>query len=53
MKGRADVLQRVVDAVESGTVTPVVDRVFSLDDVVAAHRYMEEDRAAGKLVLLP
>jgi len=32
---------------------PHVDRVFGLDEIVAAHRYMEEDRASGKLVVVP
>ena len=50
--GRA-VLQRVVDEVEAGTYRPNVDRVFGLDDIVAAHQYMENDEATGKLVLVP
>jgi hypothetical protein len=29
-----------------------VDRVFALDDIVAAHRYTEADRATGKVVVL-
>ena len=29
-----------------------VGRVFHLDDIVAAHRTMEESRAGGKLVVL-
>lgn len=47
IKGRADLLQRVADRVPA----PVVDRVFDLDDIVAAHRYMEADAAAGKVVV--
>ncbi|MGW3097583.1 zinc-binding dehydrogenase [Streptomyces sp. NPDC001102] len=39
--------------VPAGTYRPNVDRVFALDDIVAAHRFMEDDRAAGQLVLLP
>jgi NADPH:quinone reductase-like Zn-dependent oxidoreductase len=49
----ATVLQRVVDEVEAGVYRPNVDRVFGLDDIVAAHRYMENDEAAGKVVVLP
>lgn len=49
----APALQRIVDEVEAGVHRPVVDRVFRLDDVAAAHRFMEADRAAGKLVLVP
>jgi NADPH:quinone reductase-like Zn-dependent oxidoreductase len=47
------VLQRVVREVEAGVYRPNVDRVFGLDDIVAAHRYMEDNQATGKLVVLP
>lgn len=49
----APVLQRIVDEVEAGVYRPNLDRVFRLDDIVAAHRYMETDQATGKLVVLP
>ncbi|GAB3893017.1 zinc-binding dehydrogenase [Kibdelosporangium lantanae] len=51
--GATPVLQRVVDEVEAGVYQPNVDRVYALDDVVAAHRYMEGDNATGKVVLVP
>jgi NADPH:quinone reductase-like Zn-dependent oxidoreductase len=47
------VLQRVVDQVEAGVYRPNLDRVFDLDDIAAAHRYMENNEATGKLVVLP
>lgn len=50
--GRAT-LQRVVGNVEAGVYRPNIDRVVGLDDIVAAHRHMEDNRAAGKVVLLP
>jgi NADPH:quinone reductase-like Zn-dependent oxidoreductase len=55
IKGSAGrtVLQRVVNEVEAGVYRPNVDRVFGLDDIVAAHRYMENNRATGKVVVLP
>jgi NADPH:quinone reductase-like Zn-dependent oxidoreductase len=49
----AAVLERVVRNVEAGVYRPNVDRVYGLDDVAAAHRYMEDNRATGKVVLLP
>jgi NADPH:quinone reductase-like Zn-dependent oxidoreductase len=49
----ATVLRRVVHEVEAGVYRPNLDRVFRLDDIVAAHRYMENDGATGKLVVLP
>jgi NADPH:quinone reductase-like Zn-dependent oxidoreductase len=49
----ATVLQRVVREIEAGVYRPNVDRVFGLDDIVAAHRYMENDQATGKVVVVP
>jgi len=55
MKGSAGatVLQRVVHEVEAGVYRPNVDRVFSLVDIVAAHGYMENNQATGKVVVVP
>jgi NADPH:quinone reductase-like Zn-dependent oxidoreductase len=53
VKGSAAMLQRVVDAVEAGVYRPNLDRVFGLADIVAAHRYMENDEATGKVVVVP
>jgi len=33
------------------TVTPIIEKVFPIDEVVEAHRMMEEDRHFGKIVL--
>jgi NADPH2:quinone reductase len=30
-----------------------LDRVFAMDEIADAHRYMEANRAAGKVVVLP
>jgi NADPH:quinone reductase-like Zn-dependent oxidoreductase len=49
----AAVLERVVRNVEAGIYRPNVDRVYPLDDVAAAHRYMEDNQATGKVVILP
>ncbi|HEU5420993.1 MAG TPA: zinc-binding dehydrogenase [Streptosporangiaceae bacterium] len=45
-------LQRIIREVEAGVYRPGIGRVFGLDDIVAAHRCMEDNRAAGKLVLV-
>jgi NADPH:quinone reductase-like Zn-dependent oxidoreductase len=47
------VLQRIVREVKAGLYRPNVDRVYGLDDIVAAHRYMESNQATGKIVVLP
>jgi NADPH:quinone reductase-like Zn-dependent oxidoreductase len=53
IKGSTTVLQRIVDEVESGLYRPNISRVFGLDEIVAAHHYMETNQATGKLVTLP
>ena len=55
LKGSAGntVLQRVVRQVEAEVYRPNIDRVLGLDDIVAAHRHMEDNQATGKLVLVP
>ena len=35
----------------SGSFKPVVDKVFELDDIVEAHRYMESSAQVGKIVV--
>ncbi|EWM10495.1 oxidoreductase [Kutzneria sp. 744] len=47
------VLQRVIHEVEAGAYRPNIDRVVALDSIVSAHRHMEDNAAAGKLVLVP
>lgn len=47
----ANVLRRVVREVEAGAYRPNVDRVFALEEIVAAHRYMEGGQASGKVVV--
>ncbi|HEY4456767.1 MAG TPA: zinc-binding dehydrogenase [Pseudonocardiaceae bacterium] len=53
MQGNTTALQRIVDEVEAGAYRPNLDRVFGLDDIVAAHHYMEDNRATGKVVVVP
>ncbi len=45
-------LQRFIDAVVVGRISLNIDRVFRFSEIVEAHRYMEENRASGKLVVL-
>jgi NADPH:quinone reductase-like Zn-dependent oxidoreductase len=45
-------LDELVEQVAAGTLPVQVGRVFKLDDIVEAHRYMEENRAGGKIVVL-
>jgi NADPH:quinone reductase len=43
--------ERILPLFSTGRIRPVLDRVFPYDDVVAAHRYLEENRSFGKVVL--
>jgi NADPH:quinone reductase-like Zn-dependent oxidoreductase len=39
------------DLMQAGTVTPVIDRRYSLSEVPAAIRYLELGHARGKVVI--
>jgi NADPH:quinone reductase-like Zn-dependent oxidoreductase len=43
--------QYIRDALQSGKLKPVIDRTFTLDAIVDAHRYMESNRQKGKIVV--
>ncbi|MBU1700793.1 MAG: zinc-binding dehydrogenase [Candidatus Eisenbacteria bacterium] len=44
-------IERGIDLVRKGFLHPVVDRVFPMEELPEAHRYLEERRAVGKVVL--
>jgi NADPH:quinone reductase-like Zn-dependent oxidoreductase len=52
LKGEAgaSALQHVVDGVARGDYRANLDRTFTLDEIAEAHRYMENNQAAGKVV---
>lgn len=39
------------EALESGQIKPFVDRIFPWEDAAEAHRYMEDNKNQGKIVL--
>ena len=47
------VLQDFLDAVAAGDAVVPLDRTYRLNEIAQAHEDMEENRAAGKLVVLP
>jgi NADPH:quinone reductase-like Zn-dependent oxidoreductase len=53
LKGAAGeaALQRIVEGVERGAYHANVDKVFPLEEAAEAHRYLEESRGTGKVVL--
>ena len=46
-----EALAQVSALVEEGAIKPVVDRVFPLEQMAAAHEYCESGRAQGKIVI--
>ncbi|MDH0615958.1 MULTISPECIES: NAD(P)H-quinone oxidoreductase [unclassified Agrobacterium] len=48
---RDDLVARVWPLVENGQVAPVINRVFTLDEVTEAHRLMESSNHIGKIVM--
>jgi NADPH:quinone reductase-like Zn-dependent oxidoreductase len=48
-----ETFQAIVDRVQDGRYADILDRTFPLAEIADAHRYMEENRAAGKVVGLP
>lgn len=45
-------LQEMVEQIEAGTLPIAIGKTFTLDEIVEAHRTMEENRAGGKIVVL-
>ena len=44
-------LGEVMRLVDEGALTPLIDRVYPLEEAAEAHRYLETGRAKGKVVL--
>lgn len=47
-----EALASYLDDVASGAAEVKIDRVFHLDELVSAHRYMESNKATGKVVVV-
>ena len=47
----AEFTRRALPKFADRTIVPIIEKVFSLDQVVEAHRMMEEDKHFGKIVL--
>lgn len=46
-------MKDILQGVEDGWLRPHVDKVFSFEDVAAAHQYIEDRQNIGKVVLVP
>jgi NADPH:quinone reductase-like Zn-dependent oxidoreductase len=45
-------LQNLIDQIEAGTLRMQIARIFQLNEIADAHRWMEENRAVGKIVVV-
>lgn len=43
----------ILRGLADGHLKPVIDRVFALEDIVEAHRYLESNQQVGKIVVVP
>lgn len=48
----AEVFQKFIRTVEDGQIKLNISKVFTLDEIIKAHEYMESNKAAGKIVVL-
>jgi NADPH:quinone reductase len=46
-----ELLQNFINEVEKGAINLNIDKVFQLEEIVKAHKYMESNQAKGKLVV--
>ena len=49
--GVEEVVEYTYEGLESGALKPLIDRTFTLDAIVDAHRYMESNQQKGKIVV--
>lgn len=47
-----NLFQEFVNDIEKGIIKPVIKRTFNIDEIAQAHRYMENNSGAGKIVVL-
>jgi NADPH:quinone reductase-like Zn-dependent oxidoreductase len=48
-----DAFEGIVQAVQAGRLTPNLEHVFPMSEITDAHRHMEDNPNAGKIVVLP
>lgn len=53
VRSSTPVFQKFIREVEAGRVKLALSQVFRLDQIVAAHQFMETNQGAGKIVVLP
>jgi alcohol dehydrogenase len=51
MKPSGEQLMKIKHLVEKGSIRPVIDRVYSIEEAQEAIQYVETGRAKGKVVI--
>ena len=46
-----EAISEFIDDVERENIRITIDRIFKLDEIVEAHKYMESNQAIGKIVI--
>ncbi len=49
--GSVEMLERMIGTLEALQIRPVIDRIFELQDIVSALKYLESGRHVGKVVI--
>jgi NADPH:quinone reductase-like Zn-dependent oxidoreductase len=53
IRSPANVFQEFIDSIEASLIKLKASKVFTLNEIVIAHKFMESNLAAGKIVVLP
>lgn len=51
MPSKQESLEKLAELMETGKLTPIIDRTYPLEDVPEAVHYLESGRAAGKIII--
>lgn len=51
MRPNGEALASIGALVEAGSIRPLIDRVYPIEDIVEAHRYCESRQARGKIIV--
>jgi len=53
MPDKKESMTLLKELLEAGTLTPVIDRTFPLNEVPEAMRFLQGGRARGKIIITP
>ena len=51
--GNVQALDAVIDLIKTDKIKPIVDEIFSMENIADAHKYLENSNQFGKVVLIP